>query len=102
MEWVTVDTIRQHFNDGQYWQKVSAGELIDVVMKSRVPAALPAGEPAGTLSQLLFYYTSRRALVAIVHQYLRPDGNLGGSGRPDPKWLRLKGRILKVKHKASK
>jgi hypothetical protein len=23
--------------------------------------------------------------IAIVHQYVRPDGQLGGSGRPDPK-----------------
>jgi hypothetical protein len=23
--------------------------------------------------------------VARVHQYLRPDGTIGGSGRPDPK-----------------
>ncbi|MCY4437144.1 MAG: hypothetical protein OXE05_07405 [Chloroflexi bacterium] len=27
--------------------------------------------------------------VALVHQYLQPDGKVGGSGRPDPKWLRL-------------
>ena len=23
--------------------------------------------------------------LALVHLYLRPDGSLGGSGRPDPK-----------------
>jgi hypothetical protein len=23
--------------------------------------------------------------VAVAHQYLRPDGTLGASGRPDPK-----------------
>jgi len=25
--------------------------------------------------------------VAVVFQYLRPDGSIGGSGRPDPKFL---------------
>lgn len=25
--------------------------------------------------------------VALVHQYLRPDGTVGASGQPDPKWL---------------
>jgi len=24
-------------------------------------------------------------MIAIVHQYLLPNGTLGGSGRPDPK-----------------
>jgi hypothetical protein len=23
----------------------------------------------------------------MVHFYLRPDGTIGGSGQPDPKWL---------------
>jgi hypothetical protein len=32
--------------------------------------------------------------MAIVHQYLRPDGTLGASGLPDPKWLRDGDRIL--------
>ena len=26
-------------------------------------------------------------VVAMVHQYLLPDGTLGASGNPDPKWL---------------
>ena len=32
--------------------------------------------------------------VAIVHQYLAPDGvSLGGSGTPDPKYLEVNGSI---------
>ena len=27
--------------------------------------------------------------LAIVHQYLLPDGSIGGSGRPDPKRMIL-------------
>ena len=23
----------------------------------------------------------------MVHLYFRPDGSIGGSGKPDPKWL---------------
>lgn len=34
--------------------------------------------------------------VAMVHQYLRPDGTLGGRGRrPDPKYLLRDGVIFK-------
>jgi hypothetical protein len=29
--------------------------------------------------------------VAIVHQYLLPDGRLGASGRPDPKQVIVPG-----------
>ena len=25
--------------------------------------------------------------IFLVHFYLRPDGTIGGSGKPDPKWL---------------
>ncbi len=32
--------------------------------------------------------------VALVHQYLRPDGRIGASGMPDPKWLLGEGEIL--------
>jgi hypothetical protein len=25
--------------------------------------------------------------IFLVHFYLRPNGTIGGSGKPDPKWL---------------
>jgi hypothetical protein len=47
----------------------------------------PTIGPPGTRSQIVTYYTREGTLVAYVHQYLRPDGTLGGSGRPKPKVL---------------
>ena len=44
-------------------------------------------EPPGTRSQMVAYVDASGQRVALVHQYLRPDGTLGGSGRPDPKLL---------------
>jgi hypothetical protein len=41
--------------------------------------------------------TTAASYVAIVHQYLNPDGTLGGSGTPDPKWLRDGYMILKFR-----
>jgi hypothetical protein len=32
-------------------------------------------------------------MVALVHQYVRPDGAIGGRGQPDPKRL-VKGGII--------
>jgi hypothetical protein len=34
--------------------------------------------------------------VARVHQYLRMDGSLGASGRPDPKMLYIDGVIYEL------
>lgn len=53
-------------------------------MKSR-PCPL-ASEPEGTLSQIVAYEDSSNRIV-LVHRYLRPDGTIGASGRPDPKEL---------------
>jgi hypothetical protein len=39
------------------------------------------------------YYLPDGTRVALVHQYLRPDGFVGASGRPDPNAL-LKDGVL--------
>jgi hypothetical protein len=33
------------------------------------------------------YVDASGTCIAVVHQYLKPDGTLGGWGRPDPKFL---------------
>ena len=45
----------------------------------------PRQGPPGTKSQYIRYFDANGEFVADVHQYLRPDGSLGASGRPDPK-----------------
>lgn len=88
---VDADTLRRLFNTGAYWEEARAGRLSQVVKWERTPAL--ATEPPGTRSQVVAYYDAEGRRVAIVHQYLRPDGMIGGSGRPDPKEL-LDGGIL--------
>jgi len=69
-------------------------ELYAVVSKDGL-APSDVGQPPGTRSQIVRYFRrSDDLMVAIVHQYLRPDGTLGASGLPDPKWLRDGDRIL--------
>ena len=58
-----------------------------------MPRSLPS-EPPGTLSQVLEYYDADGQMLVLVHQYLRPDGTIGASGKPDPKWMRLEDEIL--------
>lgn len=44
---------------------------------------------------MIAYYDAE-AKLAIAHRYLRPDGRLGASGRPDPKWVFKDGIIYAV------
>lgn len=62
-------------------------DLIEIV-SSEGPPNPRYHQPPGTLSQRVEYWESTGnslRKVAIVHQYLLPDGTLGASGLPDPK-----------------
>jgi hypothetical protein len=70
-------------------------DLLEVVESSGRPNP-KMGQPPGTLSQRVSYWettgTSLRK-VATVHRYLRPDGTLGASGKPDPKRVLHEGKV---------
>ena len=99
-EWVTPSIIREMFNAGQYWQRARRGDLVSVVQDSRHPDPPPRGEPFCTQSEMVLYCTREMRPVALVHQYRRQDGTLGASGQPDPKWLALEDRVVKVARKS--
>ena len=48
----------------------------------------PGGPPDCSSEEILIYYDSIGNPVARAHQYKRPDGSIGASGRPDPIRLR--------------
>lgn len=54
-------------------------------------------EPAGTRSLAVSYLNSALERIFIVHLYLGPDGEIGGSGKPDPKWLFEDGVVYAAK-----
>lgn len=93
IEWVSADIIRRAFNDGQFWERVLMGEATETVFKER-HLSTHEREPFCTLSQIVVYWDAGDSPIAIVHQYKRPDGSLGASGRPDPKRIVLGQRIL--------
>jgi hypothetical protein len=63
-----------------------AGQLTERLARpDRHPTPPLAGEPRCTRSQYISYLDDSGQEVARVHQYLRRDGTLGLSGRPDPK-----------------
>jgi hypothetical protein len=79
--------LRRLFNDGGYVEQVLAGALQEHVLRDGHPASPLAGEPFCTRSQSISYRDADGNEVARVHQYLRSDGSIGLSGRPDPKRL---------------
>lgn len=84
------------FNDGHYWQRAIAGELTTTVMEDRHPSLTVANEPFCTRSQMVSYRDPTGNEVARVHQYLRTDGTIGASGRPDPKRLLVDGILYRL------
>jgi hypothetical protein len=88
---VSRQELYQLFNDGEYWERAQRGELHQQLRRDRHPASPAAPVPYCTRSQTIKYLDSTGAEVALVHQYLRPDGSLGASGRPEPKRLFVDG-----------
>ncbi len=63
----------------------------DPLVANNHPSSPRAKEPICTRSQYIIYVNNKGQKVAGVHQYLRPNGKLGASGRPDPKELFVNG-----------
>jgi hypothetical protein len=80
-------TLRQMFNDGEYWERALYGDLYQAMVEDGHPRPGQSGEPFCTRSQLIAYMDGQGREVAFVHQYRRQDGSIGASGRPDPKQL---------------
>lgn len=61
-------------------------------------ASPSSGQPPGTLSQEVYYIDPQTNVeMARVHQFVRSDGTLGGSGKPDPKRLFVDGTLYRLR-----
>jgi hypothetical protein len=90
---ISARELRRMFNQQDLHGSSKRGDLRAILMKEKHPSPQPASEPYCTRSQMVAYVDSKGVEVARVHQYLRPDGAIGGSGRPDPKRLFYEGVI---------
>jgi hypothetical protein len=89
--------MREIFNSGRYFERLQSCEFTAIILEER-PASPGANEPAYTRSRMLSYRD--RATdneLARVHQYDRPDGKIGASGRPDPKRLIRDGVMFRLR-----
>ncbi len=84
---VTPGELRRMFNRGRYAERADEGEFTIQTWRDGHPSPPRSGEPFCTRSQILAFKDALGKRVAIVHRYLRPDGTLGASGKPDPKEL---------------
>lgn len=83
------------FAEHDFLGRLQRGELTPRLIRDRAPNPPPRGMPAGTRSQIIAYRQAGTQ-VAMVHQYLLPDGTLGASGLPDPKRLLINGLLYIV------
>jgi hypothetical protein len=94
--------MQRRFNEGRYLERLQAGELSATVMDDRHPALTVAAEPFCTRSQMISYRDLDGNEIARVHQYLRTDGKLGASGKPDPKRLYEDGILYRLVKKRNR
>lgn len=89
--------MRRRFNRGRYYERVLAGQLAETVNRNTHPSRTEASEPFCTRTQEVSYFDGALE-VARVHQYMRTTGQLGASGRPDPKRIFESGVLYRLRH----
>jgi len=84
------------FNDSTIPNQIKSGELRQEIIREGHPSPVRSGQPHCTYSQILSFWDSKGNMVAVCHQYRRPDGTIGASGSPDPKRIMIGGTIFFV------
>jgi hypothetical protein len=95
IRFVSDEELRALFNASGYEALLQNGVLVETIVADRHPSSNKAGEAPCARSQLIGYRDEAGVILARVYRYLRSDGTLGASGRPDPKFLLYEGVIYK-------
>jgi hypothetical protein len=93
---ISVDEMRQRFNESGYWENVKSGKWTAVILEQRRSGALPQ-ETVEIKSIMLSYQDENGNEMARVHQYERPDKSIAASGLPDPKRMFKDGILFRLK-----
>jgi hypothetical protein len=96
---VTKDEILRAFNKGEFWEQAKSRVLKVRLFKERHADPVRTGQPYCTRTQMLVYSTQDGDPIALVHQYLRPNGTVGASGKPSPKKLVIDNELLTIRAK---
>jgi hypothetical protein len=95
---VTHEELCKCFNDGGCWEKVTSGEYTEVLLEENISTLLTQ-ETVEIRSQMVSYRDKENNEISRVHQFVRPDGSLAASGRPDPKRLLIDGILYRLHKK---
>jgi hypothetical protein len=87
--------LRRLFISSGLQSLIDSGALSELLEKDAHPSQTIAQEPFCTRSQIVGYANEEGVVVVRVHRYLRTDGSIGASGRPDPKYLVISGVTYK-------
>lgn len=87
---VSDQELRALFGNLRLWEQRQANQLLEVEIRNGEPN--PANkQPAGTrsiMAQLCRMDGLKRTVVAVVHYYRLPNGDINNAVRlPDPKWV---------------
>jgi hypothetical protein len=58
--------------------------------------------PRGSVSKEVFYYDRDKTLVAIVHNFITPSGDIAASKLPDPKRMIISGVVYRRRKKTDR
>src|SRR5574337_561934 len=98
IEKVSPEEIQRVYAEADYEGRVQRGELVVSIIDDNHPSRTKAREPICTRSQMIQYRRRRDNVVLVLaHRYLRRDGTIGASGKPDPKKIYLADKILVVR-----
>ncbi len=97
LSFVAPEELRRRFNAGDYARRATAGEFTEVITRDSHPTLAGSTEPFCTRSQIVACVAANGDKIAVVHRYLRQDGSLGGSGKPDPKMLLEAGVLYRAR-----
>jgi len=96
VEYVPPKALQDLFNAQDFTARATSGQIKIVIRKERhllFPVAEAKGMPRCTVGQFVEYLDDQGQWIAQAYQYVKPDGSLGASGKPDPKRIRQGGKI---------
>lgn len=84
------------FNEGRYWERVQAGELVAVIIHEGTPMA-DKNQPPNTKTVTVAIRESKEGPdLAHAHGFFQPGGTIGASGLMDPKRIWKDGKLYRI------
>ena len=86
---LSVEEMQRRFNEGKYWDRMRAGEFVEVIKEFHPSTKYPEviDRHPGATSVTTHYFDKTGQFIAELHYFRMPDGSVIPDKRPDPKVL---------------